>query len=268
MLRQCPYFKRCTFVDRMLSGNKEYHCMGITSYDNCSRFPELELMESQKIIEPYLLLNQNLRRIYKGIRFLYPKSLFMAICDAEGKILHCDSGMEDHDFIIRTSKEHFDDMKQGDSLIRSNITTNDFLFFKVSNEGMLALFMPEGFKEELPDIKRCLDDNLIDFSSSLRRYVIWESFSNPLKGPSDFSFFEKFQDLEALVQRAGTVDELLTEIDLMHSLVNQIFAWHPLMYELMIIHKKFQKYKKGKVLSNAEKKELLNRIDEWKNFLF
>ena len=64
MLRQCPYFKKCTSVDRMLHGNKEYHCMGITSYDSCQKYKELEMMKNQKALNPYLELNKIISLLY------------------------------------------------------------------------------------------------------------------------------------------------------------------------------------------------------------
>ena len=63
------------------------------------------------------------------------------------------------------------------------------------------------------------------------------------------------------------VSELIKEIDMIHSLVSQIFAWHPLMYELIIIRHSLMTNKETNTLSKTDKREFLKKIDKWKKLL-
>ncbi len=242
--------------------------MGITSYDSCQKFQEFELIKTTKTKNPYLELNRKLRDLLKMLRSFLTKPVFMLVCDSTGKVLHCDSGIgENLDYLLEVVKTQFNKKEVSEHVVISDGAMHYYGLFKLSENGLLVLVMQEDLKEDIQEIKSCVKQISGEINPIIEKFLLWMNFFEPINESSDYSFRERFSILESMVQGLVPVEEILKEIDLLQSLVAQIFAWHPLMYELSIIRQRLLEYEKDGYLSKKDKQNFLDKITKWKKLL-
>ncbi|MHC1591598.1 MAG: hypothetical protein ACXQS8_05895 [Candidatus Helarchaeales archaeon] len=268
MLRQCPYFQKCSSVERRFFGNNEYHCMGITSYDNCMKYKELEMIAGPKIQSPYTELNRVLREISKYIQEQHQHSILMLVCDSNGNILHCDSGIKENlEYLVNVIKSQFFKMDLFTHHVIDDGTLNCYDLFRVSDEGMLVLISKEGLKSESEHVESILGPKLHELNEKIKNYVSWLSMVEKTRSTTIHTFLDRVQEFESQLQGVNSVGEILKEINQIYEIVTRIFAWHPILHELGTIKQKYEMQDRDRLLTPEDKKLILNKVNQWKKLI-
>lgn len=263
MLSRCPFYDICNFTDRMTFGNHQYHCLGSINYDFCQKYKNLTIYYNKGItLDPIEDLNNCIREVYIKLYQIARDNVYIAILNQKGKIYYCDySGLVNQvDYIKNFTKINFQEIPIGDFLLETN--EDNFGFCRISSNTLIAIDLKSVKFNKFESFNSVLLEYANKIDSAIERI---EQCNTAIleKESSKSSLYSILYNLKSRLEEDIPVSELISELDNAHKAISQIYAWHPITYEISITLNKLKASNKDDFLTLEEKEELYAKINEW-----
>ena len=262
MFRRCPFYDICSPTDRLTIGNKEYHCLGSTSYDYCQRYKNLILHQRVGIIsDPIEELNLVVRDLYRNLPPDIKDHVFIAILTKNCDVIYCDySGLHDQiDFIKNVTRNNFQEITIGNFIVKKN--EGNFGFFKISSTTLVAVKLTDDL-EQFESLKFLFNnysqkiDSVVERIERSKKAIIE-------KESSKVSFYSVICNLKSKLEDEVNAMDFARDLDNAIKSISQMYAWHPVIADISTFSSKLRTYQQEDLLTSKDKKELMSKISEW-----
>ncbi len=262
MFKRCPFYDICSPTDRITIGNKEYHCLGSTSYEYCQKYKNLILYKRVRIIsDPIKELNEVIRDLYRNLYQDIKENIYIAILTKNCSVIYCDySGLyKDIDFIKNFTRNNFQEIAIGNFVAKQN--EGNFGFFKLSPDTLLAVKITEDL-EQLESLKFLINNYAQRIDSVVER--IEKSKKAILeKESTKVSFYSVICNLKSKLNQEVNALDFAKDLDDAIKSISKMYAWHPVIADITTTSSKLRTYQQDDVLTSKDKKELIIKINEW-----
>lgn len=244
-------------------GNKEYHCLGSTSYEFCQKFKNLILYQHIGVIsDPIEELNKVIGDLYRNIHQGVEESVYIAILTKDCSLIYCDySGLYNQvDFLKNFTRNNFEEITIGNYITQKN--EENFGFFKISTNALIAIKIETNNLDLFESLQFIINNNAQKIDSVVERI---EKCKRAIieKESSKVSFYTVICNLKSKLNDEIHALDFAKELDNAIQSISQMYAWHPVIAEITTISTKLRTYQDEDMLTAKDKKELISKINEW-----
>lgn len=263
MFRRCPFYDSCSSTDRLTIGNKEYHCLGSTSYEFCQKYKNLILHQHIAIItDPIEELNNTIGDLYGSIRQSIKDPIYIAVLTQNCDIIYCDfSGLYNQvDFLKNFTRNNFQEITIGNFIEKTN--EDNFGFFKISSKTLVAVKIITDNLDLFESLKFLINNYAQKIDSAVER--IEQSKKAIIeKESSKVSFYSVICNLKSKLNDEVHAIDFAKDLDNAIQSISQMYAWHPVIAEISNISSKLRTYQSEDILTSKDKKDLISKLNEW-----